>query len=53
VSLVIAIVFNSLQQNHNISDGAILAAELPNQILNFAIAIWILVAFKQTISTLN
>lgn len=30
VSLTIAIIFNSLQQNHKISDQAILAAELPN-----------------------
>lgn len=53
VSLTVAIVFNSMAQNHNISDNALLAAEVPNHVLNFVIAIWILVAFKQTISTLN
>ena len=52
-SLLAATVMNEMQQNHNISDQAVFAAELPNQIINLIIAVWIVVAFRNTLRTLS
>lgn len=52
-SLLAATVMNELKQGHNISDQAVFAAELPNQIINLIIAVWIVIAFKNTLRTLN
>ena len=38
-SLLAATVMNEMQQNHNISDQAVFAAELPNQIINLIISL--------------
>ena len=51
-SLLAATVVNDLQKYHDISDQVVFAAELPNQIINLIIAVWIIFAFRRTMGIL-
>lgn len=53
ISLGVAIMMQHLQDEHKMSTTTVFLAELPNYALNVVICLWILLAFRRTIVTLN
>ena len=53
ISLAIDIIIDHLQDLYHISTPVILIGKMPNHVMNILIFVWILLAFRQTIVTLQ
>lgn len=53
ISLMIAIIMQHMKDDYQMSSPTVFIAELPNHILNLIIFLWILMAFRRTLLTLN
>lgn len=53
ISLMISIIMQHMKDDYQMSAATVFFGELPNHVLNIIILLWILMAFRKTIVTLN